>query len=141
MNEKINKELNSIDRRNIRLRTFDFSQKVDQAAKNTSTIETIIKDLKRAETKYMDNESKVKTNLDSQKQKIEEKLQERKKNSFIKSQISLHTSHNRTNTLQTSSSHIKYPLTVKRDQDGNESISYANVLGELDDQECERSLG
>lgn len=132
MHDKINKELNLTDRRNIRLKNFDFTQKIDQEFKNRP-LSSIIKEVQTKENTFLANEEKVQSNLDCQQRRIREKIEERRKNSFIKSRTQLHTTPQE--SLAEGTSKLSHAPTALSRQNTQQPISFAKLLDELDEKE------
>lgn len=81
----VHRDFDFKERRNIRLKNIDFIEKMSAAVKGESTHAINSED---AESKFRANEARIKESLNEQEMKIREKLEERKKNSFMRSRSS-----------------------------------------------------
>jgi len=152
--KKINKEIDLNERRNIRFRNFDYSQKLSQAVKDQINNSAAKVDVEVVSSKYKETENIIKGNLSEQESKIQEKLEERRRNSIIKSRSQsknkneggdLPQSSNPSQNSSIVAPHSFFPSGHQRRASGvgsnkgsSRNIDLMNILGALEHQKKEQ---
>ena len=113
------------ERRQLRQRNLDFIEKMETAIKVQSTTQI---NSQEVESKFRATEARIQANLNEQERQIKEKLEERKKNSFMRSRSSAPIP----NPLLSPPAAFTKPQVIESQGGSKRSIKVDSILSDLD---------